>query len=197
MKKLLLSVLALSLLVMTSCDVDQKKEAKLPEVDVDVDLDGKKGQLPSFDVNWADVNVGTTTKTVKVPKVVVVMEEVEVEVPYVDVDMPNDSEFGEKEERTILVEAEVEGVEHELDIEKIYANKNNLVVVSTLEKGETSLGDKKLRISDQVTLNAPDLNVRHYIVGERPNRMYNRSYRYFSTMDEVEQQLKGYTVIYD
>ncbi|HKJ06793.1 MAG TPA: hypothetical protein VJ970_04945 [Flavobacteriaceae bacterium] len=195
MKKLFLSVLALSLVVTTSCDVDQKKEAKLPEVDVDVDLDGEEGQLPKFDVNWADVNVGTTTKTVKVPKVVVVMEEVEVEVPYVDVDLPN--EYGEKEERTVVVEAEVEGVEHELDIEKIYANKNNLVVVSTLEKGETTLGDKKIRISDQVTLNAPDLNVRHYIVGERPSRMFNRSYRYFSTMDEVEQKLKGYTVIYD
>ena len=191
MRKLLVSAAALSLLFATSCDVKQTKETKLPDVEVDVD----EGQLPSFDVEWADVNVGTRTETVEVPKVVVVMEEVEVEVPYIDVDMPD--EFGDKEERTIMVEAEIDGVEHEIEIKKIYANKNNLIVVSELEKGETSLDDKKLRVSDQVTLNAPDLNVKHYIVGERPNRVFNNSYKYFPNMDALKGKLDGYTVIYE
>ncbi|WP_430411732.1 hypothetical protein [Kordia sp.] len=190
MKKIILSVATLSLLFVTSCDVKQTQETKLPDVDVAVE----EGQLPSFDVEWADINVGTRTKTVEVPKVVVVMEEVEVEVPYVDVDMPD--EFGEKEERTILVEAEVDDVEHEINIDKVYASKNNLIVVSTLEKGDKSLADKKVRISDQITMNAPDLNVKHYIVGERPNRVFNTAYKYFADEDALEEKLEGYTEIY-
>ncbi|WP_246067813.1 hypothetical protein [Changchengzhania lutea] len=181
-----------ALLFATSCKIDQTKEAELPEVDLDIDAES--GQLPSFDVDWADVNVGTRTKMVKVPKVVVVMEEVEVEVPYVDVDMPD--EFGDKEERTIRVEAEVDGTEHEIEIKKVYASKNNIIVVSELEKKETTLGDKKLRISDQLTLNAPDLNVKHIIVGERPNRVFNSSYKYYSSMKDVEKMVEGYREIY-
>ncbi len=186
----MLSLTALSLLFATSCDVKQTQETKLPDVDVSVE----EGQLPSFDVEWADVEIGTRTKTVEVPKVVVVMEEVEVEVPYVDVNMPD--EFGEKEERTIMVEAEVDGVEHEIEIDKVYASKNNLIVVSSLEKGDKTLGDKKVRVSDQITLNAPDLNVKHFIVGERPNRVFNSAYKYFATEAALEARLEGYTEIY-
>lgn len=187
---ILTAVFATTLL--TSCDIDQTKKTKLPSVDVDVDT--KAGQLPAFDVDWADVNVGTTTEMVKVPKVVVVMEEMEVEVPFVDIDMPD---AGEKEKRTLLVETEVEGTEHNLDIKKVYANDRNLVVVAQLDKLTTELGDKKLRVSDQMSLNAPeDLNVKYYIVGERPNRTYNQANKYFKTMNEVEAKLKDYKVIY-
>ncbi len=193
MKKLVLPLLALSL-VFTGCKIDQTKEAKLPDIDIDVDADVEAGQLPSFDVDWADINVGTKTETVKVPKVVVVMEEVEVEVPYIDVDMPE--EFGEKEERTLRIDAEVDEFEHKLDIKKIYANQKNLIVVAELEKGTQSLGDKKLRISDQVTLNAPDLNVKYYIVGEKPNRVFNNSYKYFTSEGDMADFLKDYKVIY-
>tara|TARA_R110002033_G_scaffold142138_1_gene180550 strand:+ start:166 stop:756 length:591 start_codon:yes stop_codon:yes gene_type:complete len=194
MKKVFVLAIASSLFFVTSCKIDQEKETKLPDVDLDIDASVEEGQLPSFDVDWADVNIGTKEKTVTVPKVVVVMEEIEVDVPYIDVDMPE--EFGEKEERTILVEAEVDGVEHDIEINKIYANGNNLIVVSELEKGSTSLGDKKLRVSDQVTINAPDLNVKHYIVGEKPNRLFNNAFKYFSNEKELENKLKNYRVIY-
>jgi len=194
MKKLFVATIALSVLVATSCKIDQEKKTKLPDVDLDVDANVEEGQLPSFDVDWADVNVGMTEKMVTVPKIVVVMEEVEVEVPYIDVDMPK--EFGDKEERTIMVEAEVDGVEHDIEIEKIYASGNNLIVVSELEKESTSLGDKKMRVSDQVTINAPDLNVKHYIVGEKPNRLFNNAFKYFANEKELENKLKNYRVIY-
>ena len=192
MKKVFMTLIAATILV--SCDLDQTKKTKLPDVDVDVDTDA--GQLPAFDVDWADVNVGTKTKMVKVPKVVVVMEEVEVEVPYVDVDMPDDIE-GEKIEQTLMVEAEVSDVEHELDIKEIRAMNNNLVVVSTLEEKTQTLGDKKIRISDQITLNAPDMNVKYYIVGKRPDRVFNTRYKYFSDMNELNENIgKDYKVIY-
>ena len=176
-------------LLATSCNIDQKKQAKLPEIDVDVDAEA--GQLPTFDVNWADVNVGTTTKTVKIPKVVVVMEEEEIEVPYIDVDMPKDGDeaWGDKAERTIMVEAEVTDFEHDLDIKEIWAKGDNLYVISELEAGDTSIEDQKMRVSDQVTLNAPDLNVKHYIIGEKPDRVFNTRYNYYASMDALKKSL--------
>lgn len=181
-------------LVSLSCDIDQKKKAELPEVDVDVE----EGQLPSFDVDWADVNVGTTTKMVEVPKVVIVMEEEEIEVPYIDVDMPEDNDMDtEKMERTIAVEAEVSGTEHDIEIQEIWAKGNNLYVISKLEATDTSIDDKKMRVSDQVTLNAPDLNVKHYIIGERPDRVFNSRYTYVKSMDDLKVRLgDGYTSVY-
>ena len=57
---------------LAACDVDQTKEAELPEVEV------KGGQMPEYDVEPAEVEVGTEKKTI--------------EVPTVDVKGPNDAE---------------------------------------------------------------------------------------------------------
>ncbi|AXT57164.1 hypothetical protein D1815_15955 [Aquimarina sp. AD1] len=179
------------ILLISSCDVQQKKEAKLP--DVDVDIETESGQLPTFDVDWADVNVGTKTKMVKIPKVVVVMEEVEVEVPYVDVDMPNSVE---KEELTLTVEAEVSDKEHTIEIQEIVASKDKLYVISQLKEADQTLGDKKLRVSDRVILNAPDLNVKHIIVGEKPDRVFNDQYKYVKDLNEFKSNMQNTKVIY-
>ncbi len=61
-----------AILSTSACDVDQTKEAKLPEVEVNT----SEGQMPEFDVDGPTVNVGTETKTI--------------EVPTVDVDTPKD-----------------------------------------------------------------------------------------------------------
>ena len=65
-------VLTAASLGLAACDIDQTEEAELPEVDVE------GGNMPEFDVETADVDVGT--------------EEVTVEVPDVDVEMPGDAE---------------------------------------------------------------------------------------------------------
>lgn len=65
-------VLTAATLGLAACDVDQTEEGELPEVDVE------GGNMPEFDVETADVDVGT--------------DEVTVEVPTVDVDMPDDAE---------------------------------------------------------------------------------------------------------
>ncbi len=57
---------------LAACDVDQTQEGELPDVEVE------GGNLPEFDVETADVEIGT--------------EEVTVDVPTVDVDMPDDAE---------------------------------------------------------------------------------------------------------
>jgi hypothetical protein len=191
MKKVLSIVCATFLI--SSCNIEKKKDGELPTVDIDVDAEA--GELPNYDVEWADVNVGTTTKTVEIPKVVIVMEEEEVEVPYLDVDMPDDT-WGAKEEQTIMVEAEVSDFEHSIDIEEIWAKENNLYVVAKLEQLETAIEDKKMRISDQVSLNAPDLNVKYYVIGERPDRVFNTRYKYVKNMDELKNMISDYTVIY-
>lgn len=192
MKKLIMTVMAAT--VLYSCDIDQTKKTKLPEIDVDIDT--KAGSLPEFDVDWAEVNVGTTTKKVMVPKVVVVMEEVEIEVPYVDVDMPNDDGM-EKEEQTIMVEVEVTNNEHAIAIKEIRAMNDNLVVISQLEAKSQTIGNKKMRVSDQITLNAPDFNVKYYIIGEKPDRVFNGKYKYFRTMTDLNNKLgDDYKVIY-
>lgn len=48
-----------------ACDVDQTKEGELP----DVDVNASGGQLPEYDVDAPEVNVGTENKTVTVPTV--------------------------------------------------------------------------------------------------------------------------------
>jgi hypothetical protein len=59
--------LGASCLAVAACDVDQTKEGNLPDVDVDVNASG--GQLPEYDVEGPQVNVGTENKTVQVPTV--------------------------------------------------------------------------------------------------------------------------------
>lgn len=194
MKNLKISVLALSVAIFTSCDMEQTRKTELPDIDVDVDAEA--GQLPAFDVDWADVNVGTRTKMVEVPKVVIVMEEEEIEVPYIDVDMPDDYEDKEKMERSLIISADVIDKEHDLTIREIRATENRLYVIATLEELDTDLDGKKMRVQDQVELNAPDLDVQYVIVGKKPNSTYNNQYIYVSSMDDLNSRIANANVIY-
>jgi len=193
MKKQLIILSILSFGLFFSCNIDQTKEAKLPAVDVDVET--KAGQLPEFDIDWAEVNVDTRTTTIEVPKLVIVMEEEEVEIPYIDVDMPND---GEKEEKTLLVEAKVKNISHEINIEEVYVTGNNLYVISRLESTGKKLSDQTLVVSDRLVLNAPDLKVKHYIIGKKPAGNYNNNndYTYISNKSKISNKLVNGRKIY-
>ncbi|MEO7827241.1 MAG: hypothetical protein ABIR60_08890 [Allosphingosinicella sp.] len=65
MKKTLILLAAVSGLGLAACDVDQTKNAQLPDVDVNV----AGGQLPEYNVTGPEVNVGMENKTVQVPTV--------------------------------------------------------------------------------------------------------------------------------
>ncbi len=68
MKRIIISALIAPLAIgLAACDVDQTKDAKLPEVEV------KGGQMPEYDVETADVDVTTKKKTIEVPEVDVKM----------------------------------------------------------------------------------------------------------------------------
>jgi hypothetical protein len=60
-------------------DIDQTKEAKLPEIKAE------GGALPKFDADVADVDVGTKNTTVELPKVEVDTTKEKVELPTIDV----------------------------------------------------------------------------------------------------------------
>ena len=72
MKNVAKILLGVSFLGFAACDVDQTKEGELP----DVDVNASGGQLPEFNVEGPEVNVGTENKTI--------------EVPTVDVDLPDE-----------------------------------------------------------------------------------------------------------
>ncbi|WP_124979747.1 hypothetical protein [Nonlabens xiamenensis] len=188
MKIKILSIFAL-VAMMTSCDVKKEESGELPELDVDVEAEA--GNLPEYDVEWMDVDVSTTTKMVEVPKLVVVMEEEEIEVPVIDFDMP-----GDKNERTLTVEAEVSGTDHDLDIQEVRASKNRLYVISTLESNDTDLEDKTIRKQDQIMINAPDLDVQYIIVGEKPDRVFNSNNMYVKSMNDLNESISSAKVIY-
>ena len=60
-------------------DVNQTKDTKLPEIKAE------GGQLPAFDADVADVDVGTKNTTVELPKVDVETTKQKIELPTVDV----------------------------------------------------------------------------------------------------------------
>jgi hypothetical protein len=182
---------ALLAFVMVGCEVDQTQEGEMPDVDVDVETD--PGRLPAYDVDWANVDVGTTTRTVEVPEVRVVMVEEQVEVPVIDVNMPDDVE---RYERTITVESEIAGTDKEIAIEEIYAVGDRLIVISRLNDLGTDLGDEIVRVSDRVVLNAPDMDVRHYIVGDRPSGEFNENYTYLRDRNDIADRLRDGRQIY-
>ena len=81
---IILALAALVLLVLLGTgvlNVNQTKEAKLP----DVDVSAEGGQAPAFDVDAKEVVVGTTETNVTVPDVDVDSKETQVDVPVVGV----------------------------------------------------------------------------------------------------------------
>lgn len=74
MRTIIATMLAAGCITLAACDVDQTKEGEMP----DVDVNASGGQLPEFNVEGPEVNVGTENKTVQVPTV--------------DVDVPAENE---------------------------------------------------------------------------------------------------------
>jgi hypothetical protein len=167
-----------------SCSVEQTREAAAPDVDVDVD----PGRWPKYDVNWADVDVGTSERTVQVPVVRIERESREITVPYIDIDVPG---AGEAEDRTINVAADVPHGGYALEIEEVRAAEDDLWVVARLTESGAGRATKAItRVSDRVVVNAPaDLDVRTVIIGERPDTADSEEHRFVSSMDELNRTI--------
>lgn len=62
---LLVVVIGVAAFALGFIDIDQTRTTKLP----DVKVEASGGQAPAFNVDTADVNVGTKTETIQVPTV--------------------------------------------------------------------------------------------------------------------------------
>ncbi|MGV2829806.1 hypothetical protein [Myxosarcina sp. GI1(2024)] len=184
--KILPLSLILLLFPLTSCRVEQEQAGRLPDVEVE------PGRLPEFDIEGPDVNVGVTERRVTVPKVVVVQEEETVEVPYIDVDVPG----AERTERTLTVEAEVPSGGYDLEIQDVYVVNNELWVVSQLEEENPNAAQATVRVSDRIVINAPDMPVRHYIIGERPIGNFNEQHTFIDNREQINSQLESGRQLY-
>jgi hypothetical protein len=176
----------------SGCTAEKTQSAKAPDVDVDVD----PGRWPKYNVRWADVDVGTTMKTITVPKLEWKREQTQIQVPYIDINAPGSAD---REERTISVELEVPHGGYDLQIHEIRAAGDELWIISEL-KQKSSAGNGYSRVSDQVVVNAPaDLRVRRVVIGERPEGVYNQQYTFYSDMAALQQRLPqgGGRVLYE
>lgn len=81
-----LALVALAAVVAWGCEVEQTEEGELPDVDV------QGGNMPEYDVDAPDVDVGTRDETVTVPDVDVGTEEKTIRVPDVDVNPPEEGD---------------------------------------------------------------------------------------------------------
>lgn len=77
-KKFLLAAAIAGAMTMGACDVDQTRDGELPDVDVDVE----EGQMPAYDVDGPEVEIGADQDTIVVTT------------PDVDVDVPDDDTLG-------------------------------------------------------------------------------------------------------
>ena len=186
LQKILPLSLIMLVLPLTSCQVEKEQAARLPEVNIE------PGRLPEYDIKGPDVKVGVTKRTVTVPKVIVVQEQETVEVPYIDVDLPG----VERKERTITAEIEAPSSGYNLEIQDVYAANNELWVVSRLEEENPNAPKATVRVSDRIVINAPDIPVRQYIIGERPNGSFNEQYTFINDREQIASQLANGKELY-
>jgi hypothetical protein len=64
-KAAFVAVALTSMFALSACDVEQTQEGEMPEVDVVTE----GGQLPAYDVETAEVEMGTETRVIEVPTV--------------------------------------------------------------------------------------------------------------------------------
>ena len=84
--------------------------------------------------------------------------------------------------------------EADLTIQEVYATGDRLLVISDLDRTGQPLDGETVRISDRLVLNAPDLDVKHYIIGERPPGDFNTRYTYVTSRAEIEGLQNGRSI---
>jgi hypothetical protein len=177
------AILSAAVVFAAACEVEETREGAAPDVDVAVDA----GRWPRYDVNWADVEVGTTERTVTVPVIRVDKETRQVTVPYIDINPPG---AGAREERTISMDVSVPHAGYDLTISEVRAAEDDLWVIGRLSEADTAAAQVMTRVEDRVVVNVPsDLDVRKVVVGQRPDGVDNQQYRFVDSMAALEEQL--------
>lgn len=181
-------------LFLTGCDRSKKQDT--PEEspmaigmnDMETVADATKTDKDGLNtLDWKTASIVSKNTTMDVPASLQTSTMEQREVPYIDVDFPN---AAQKEEKVLRVEAEVPNAATQLKIKEIWANGKQLYVISQLagpEDHNDKKGDQKLWAVDQVTLNAPPLNIGYIIVGRNPLSPMDGAYQHAVTMGEAHR----------
>jgi hypothetical protein len=186
-RSLLVTLTAL-LALSAGCRIEQERTAKLPDVDVEVE----PGRLPKYDIKGPDVNVRTVERTVTVPRVEVVQEKRTVKVPYIDVNLPGVP----RKEQTLTAEVAVPSAGYNLEIQDVYVVADQLWVIARLEQKNPNAPRITTTVSDQIAINAPEMPVRYYIIGERPSGTVGNQYRFIDSRQMIQKQLASGQQLY-
>jgi hypothetical protein len=169
--------------------VDQTQGARAPEVDIEVD----PGRWPEYDVDWAEIDIGTSERTITVPVLRIEKETRQISVPYIDINPPG---ARDRDERVLSIDVDVPHSGYEVQIVEVRASGDALWVLGQLRETATPSKEMRTRVSDRVMINAPsDLDVRTIVVGQQPDG--NDHLRFVDSMDAVNQMIpEGARVLY-
>ena len=166
-------------LAMIGCAADRMQEPRGPEVDAEA------GRWPQYEVNWADIDVGTSERTITVPVLRVEKKTRQVTVPFIDINPPG---ARGRAERVISIDVTVPHAGYELQITEIRASGDDLWVIGRLREIGPPAAHVVTRLSDQAAVNAPDdLDIRRVVIGERPDGIDNQQLRFVESMERLEQ----------
>jgi hypothetical protein len=97
----------------------------------------------------------------------------------------------ERQERTITTEIEVPTSGYNVEITGIYAVNNQLWSFLVSPKRIPMHLKATMRVSDRVVLNAPEMPIRHYVIGERPQGSFNQQYTFIDDRQAIASQLES------
>jgi hypothetical protein len=183
------AVVGFCVIAMAGCAVDQTQEARPPDVDVAVE----PGRWPAYDAGWADIDIGTSERTITVPVLRIEKETRQISVPYIDINPPG---ARDRDERVLSIDVDVPHSGYEVQIVEVRASDDDLWVIGQLRETAPPSTRMRTRISDHVMINAPlDLDVRTVVVGEQPDG--NEHLRFVESRDALQPMIPdGARVLY-
>jgi zinc protease len=101
------------------------------------------------------------------------------------------------EEREITVTLTVPDTMWAISIDKVYEVKGEIWVISTVSRSSEGMGAQVIsEVKASVKLAAPDLPVKHYIIGKTWRWENKEPYTFIKNVKELERELKSGKLLY-
>ena len=96
----------------------------------------------------------------------------------------------------IIVKLTVPDRAWKISIEEVYRVKDEIWVISLLERSPMMAAQVISTVTDKVSLTAPDLPEKHFILGKTWNWENKEPYTFLKDRKEIETQLKTASLLY-